>query len=349
MYSYNDYLMHYGRLGMKWGVMNGPPYPIGDKPYSKDDSVFISGKVKYDSPLNKQMKIEVDKIVNAGSKILIGDAPGADTRVQDYLSDKGYKNVVVYTTDVEARNNVGNWKVVKIDASNFEDESTARRQKDIAMTNASTRGFGIMPENDRPDSAMSNNVNRLLDSNKFVKIFDYEQGKWVVPKKGETMSHSDSLLHWGILGQKWGVMNGPPYPLGKSQMSAKERRLNKRDSKWSKRNYNKIYKKAYKQSREEIKEAEKETDKEVRTKLTVDGKLTRTYMNAYNRRIAEIMNSKISDLQAPSGRVVRFVAKRGELGVHMALADRGYNMEQVKNGIYSSGKVAYKKKEVEIL
>lgn len=24
-----DYLMHYGRLGMKWGVMNGPPYPIG--------------------------------------------------------------------------------------------------------------------------------------------------------------------------------------------------------------------------------------------------------------------------------------------------------------------------------
>lgn len=27
--KYKDYLMHYGRLGMKWGVMNGPPYPIG--------------------------------------------------------------------------------------------------------------------------------------------------------------------------------------------------------------------------------------------------------------------------------------------------------------------------------
>lgn len=25
----NDSLMHYGRKGMRWGVMNGPPYPIG--------------------------------------------------------------------------------------------------------------------------------------------------------------------------------------------------------------------------------------------------------------------------------------------------------------------------------
>lgn len=25
----DDTLMHYGRKGMRWGVMNGPPYPIG--------------------------------------------------------------------------------------------------------------------------------------------------------------------------------------------------------------------------------------------------------------------------------------------------------------------------------
>ena len=30
-----DYLMHYGRLGMKWGVMNGPPYPIGTERVKK--------------------------------------------------------------------------------------------------------------------------------------------------------------------------------------------------------------------------------------------------------------------------------------------------------------------------
>jgi len=48
-------------------------------------------------------------------------------------------------------------------------------------------------------------------------------------------------------------------------------------------------------------------------------------------------------LQSYYPQVVRFVAKRGEIGVFMALADQGYNMNQLKNGIYESGKVAYRK------
>lgn len=47
-------------------------------------------------------------------------------------------------------------------------------------------------------------------------------------------------------------------------------------------------------------------------------------------------------LNLATGKVVRFVAKRGEIGVFMALADQGYNMNQLKNGIYDSGKVAYR-------
>ncbi len=31
METYNDWLMHYGHKGMRWGIMNGPPYPINQK------------------------------------------------------------------------------------------------------------------------------------------------------------------------------------------------------------------------------------------------------------------------------------------------------------------------------
>ena len=59
------------------------------------------------------------------------------------------------------------------------------------------------------------------------------------------------------------------------------------------------------------------------------------------------MNEQVSNLKSPSGKVVRFVAKRGEVGVFIALADQGYNMNLVKNGIYKSGKVAYRKTVVD--
>lgn len=46
-------------------------------------------------------------------------------------------------------------------------------------------------------------------------------------------------------------------------------------------------------------------------------------------------------------RAVRFIAKRGDYGVYMAVADKGYDMKQVKNGIYTSGRIAYRKSSVE--
>ena len=82
-----------------------------------------------------------------------------------------------------------------------------------------------------------------------------------------------------------------------------------------------------------------------------DGSVNKAYALAFNRVMADLMNTKVSDLKAPSGRVVRFVAKRGELGVHTALADPDYDMSQVRTGVYGGnryGKVAYKNKQIEV-
>lgn len=39
-------------------------------------------------------------------------------------------------------------------------------------------------------------------------------------------NYKDYLEHHGILGQKWGQRNGPPYPLSVGQYSGREKRLN---------------------------------------------------------------------------------------------------------------------------
>ena len=48
------------------------------------------------------------------------------------------------------------------------------------------------------------------------------------------------------------------------------------------------------------------------------------------------------DVKTPSGKVLRFVEKRGEIGVHTAYADAGYDLSKLNKGVFSSGKVGYK-------
>lgn len=155
----------------------------------------------------------------------------------------------------------------------------------------------------------------------------------------------DSLEHHGIDGQKWGIRNGPPYPLDSKKAERIKRRLEKKDTKWAHKKENKFYKQTFRKSAKEMNRFTKNLTRIV-SPTNKDGTPSAKFFNAYNQKLSEVMNKNMKEVRSPSGKVVRWVAKRGGIGVHMALADPGYNMNQVRNGVYSGGRIAYRKDTV---
>ena len=156
---------------------------------------------------------------------------------------------------------------------------------------------------------------------------------------------SDYLMHFNPNHDKWGRFT---FTRGERRALKEAKRQEKKDNKWAKRNYNKIFKKAYKPIRREMaKYVKKDLNKRYPKQLR-SGETSKRYIIEYNRKLAELMNMEVSDIRAPSGKAVKFVAKRGELGVHMAIADLGYDMDQLRSGVYDTGRVAYKDKHLDM-
>lgn len=147
------------------------------------ESLFISGSSKTQTPdseyyrkrLPADVRNEIKRSMKNRDRIIVGDAPGIDRQVQDYLKRKKYYDVDVYGPGKEVRYNANKyWKTNPIDAPEYEPMSSQwLAKKDIAMTNAATKGLAVVL--DEGAKATRNNVERLKSQGKNVKVYTLDK------------------------------------------------------------------------------------------------------------------------------------------------------------------------------
>lgn len=100
----------------------------------------------------------------------------------------------------------------------------------------------------------------------------------------------DELYHHGIQGQKWGVQNGPPYPLDYNDHSDKEKRLMKKDARKLQKRINeseKIYAHKSVSARHNKAKADDYNFKGLKTEKLVDINKAEMYYKAYMRDMTD--------------------------------------------------------------
>ena len=72
--------------------------------------VFIAGPRALRT-LDEKIIRQLISISAKEHEVIVGDADGIDTAVQQFFADRQYENVIIYATEGKARNNVGRWNI----------------------------------------------------------------------------------------------------------------------------------------------------------------------------------------------------------------------------------------------
>lgn len=168
-----NYLLHYGIPGMKWGVRKS-------RPKISSGVLFISGSSKtqdksspyYQRKLPRKVRKAIKQSIKAKDTIIVGDAPGIDRQTQLYLNKKRYKNVEIYGPGTKVRYSVNaQWKTHPINDQDHAPMSPEwLAKKDKAMTDRATKGLAVILN--EGSKATRNNIQRLASQGKQSVVYE---------------------------------------------------------------------------------------------------------------------------------------------------------------------------------
>ncbi len=142
-------------------------------------SVFISGSIVIKNIPNS-VECSIDKIISQNIRILVGDADGVDTIVQNYCKKQNYHNVVVYSI-AKPRYKVSGFgsKLIKVNIDSKK-ERARQQEKDFAMTIDSDYSLAIW---DGKSKGSYQNILRAINKNKKIKVFLSAESKYLQHSK----------------------------------------------------------------------------------------------------------------------------------------------------------------------
>lgn len=120
--------------------------------------VFISGSMRI-KRLDKNVLARINNIIEKHYGVIVGDADGVDSSVQEYLKEKGAESVLVYCTGNRPRNNLGNWETNKITTTSAPGTRAYYTAKDLEM--AEDCDYGLMVWDAKSTGTLSNAIELL--------------------------------------------------------------------------------------------------------------------------------------------------------------------------------------------
>lgn len=134
------------------------------------NSVFVSGSSKTQDPnseyyrkdLPEPVRKELDRYMKEGERVIVGDAPGIDRQVQNYLKEKNYDNVKVFGPGTELRYLADKgWKSMTVDDPDNEPGSPQwLAKKDEYMSQLANKAMAVVL--DEGSKATKRNIKRYL-------------------------------------------------------------------------------------------------------------------------------------------------------------------------------------------
>jgi hypothetical protein len=143
--------------------------------------VFISGSISI-KKLPSEVVESIKKIIKNNIHILVGDAYGIDSLIQDFCLSKNYTNLTVYSISANPRYKVSdkfNFKHIVPD-ENIKTERAKQQEKDKAMTLDSEFSFVIWDGKSKGSYA---NLMRALENNKKIKVYITISKTFLEPSK----------------------------------------------------------------------------------------------------------------------------------------------------------------------